>query len=52
MPQWSMQRRFIRHTIVLPILHTVNGSAPPRTGVGWTSNLGATGTHPPSQEEP
>ncbi len=39
MPEWSVQRRFIRYTIVLPILHTMNGSAPARTGVGWTSNL-------------
>lgn len=39
MPQWSVQRQFIRYTIVLPILHTMNGSAPARTGVGWTCNL-------------
>ncbi|MEK6716642.1 MAG: hypothetical protein AAB253_06100 [candidate division NC10 bacterium] len=39
MPQCSVQRRFIRYTIVLPILHTMNGSAPARSGVGWTCNL-------------
>ncbi len=39
MPQCSVQRRFIRYTIVLPILHTMNGSAPARSEVGWTCNL-------------
>jgi c-di-GMP-binding flagellar brake protein YcgR len=42
MPQWSVQRRFPRFPIVLPVLHRPKERAG-TPGVGWTRNLGETG---------
>src|SRR5574337_1729791 len=39
MPEPSTPRRFPRYTIVLPVLYGLEGSAPPRSGVGWTNEL-------------
>jgi hypothetical protein len=42
MAQWSVQRRFPRFPIILPVLHRPKGRVA-SPGVGWTRNLGETG---------
>ena len=43
MPEWSVQRRFSRFPIVLPVLHRPKGHGAARTGVGWTRDVSGGG---------
>jgi hypothetical protein len=42
-PEWSVQRRFARYLIQLPLLHRTKAPTPDGTGVGWTRNLSGGG---------
>lgn len=39
MPDWSVQRRYPRHPVVLSIFYKLKGSAPARAGAGKTRDL-------------
>ena len=43
MSDWSVQRRFPRYVIQLPLLHSNGPPAPGQGGVGWTRNLSEEG---------